>query len=79
MHCANSQPSRKTLHQPTAKSDDLFPNEGETTNLPQIDTCHEVRQFIQQAINAEPPALLGASNYLREDDTPREIRPALWP
>jgi DNA mismatch repair protein MutS len=63
----------KTLHQPAAKSDDLFPDEASPTNLPQIDTCHDVLQFIEQAIDAEPPALLGASNYLREDDTPRRV------
>lgn len=63
----------KALHQPTTPSDELFATEAPTDNLPQIDTCHDMLQFIEQAIDAEPPALLGASNYLRADDTPRRV------
>jgi DNA mismatch repair protein MutS len=42
-----------------------------------IDPCAEVLAFLDQAIDHEPPALLGASNYLRSDDEQprRVIRP----
>lgn len=57
----------------TGNSDDLF-NDVATAH---IDPCAEVLAFLEQAIDHEPPALLGASNYLRGDDEQprRVIRP----
>ena len=57
----------------TGSHDDLFDDTSRTS----IDSCAEVLAFIEQAIDHEPPALLGASNYLRGDDEQarRVIRP----
>jgi DNA mismatch repair protein MutS len=48
-----------------------------------LDTCAELLDFLEQALDDDPPALLGASNYLRAEEggeTPRRtIRPGFDP
>ncbi|MEP7190788.1 MAG: DNA mismatch repair protein MutS, partial [Roseiflexaceae bacterium] len=49
----------------------------------QLDPCGDVLAFLEQSLDDEPPALLGASNYLRSEEggeTPRRtIRPGFEP
>ncbi|MFM7678836.1 MAG: DNA mismatch repair protein MutS, partial [Roseiflexaceae bacterium] len=64
---------RQTGAMPVITDDDLF---GDTPTPPpaSIDTCGDVLAYIEHAIDDEPPALLGASNYLRgEQDVPRRV------
>lgn len=64
----------------SAGDDDLFPTESDSAS-DAIDACTDILAVIEAAIDDEPPALLGASNYLRSDeDLPRRvIRPGWHP
>ena len=51
---------------------------------PQLDPCADIAALLERALDDDPPALLGASNYLRADeegsDRPRRvIRPGFEP
>ncbi len=65
---------RQTGAMPVITDDDLFGDTPAPTPPASIDTCGDVLAYIEQAIDDEPPALLGASNYLRGDlDVPRRV------
>jgi DNA mismatch repair protein MutS len=53
------------------------------SQLSELDPCSDVLAFLEQSLDDEPPALLGASNYLRSEEggeTPRRtIRPGFEP
>ncbi|MEO7908103.1 MAG: DNA mismatch repair protein MutS [Roseiflexaceae bacterium] len=53
------------------------------SQLSSLDPCGDVLAFLEQSLDDEPPALLGASNYLRSEEggeTPRRtIRPGFEP
>jgi len=53
------------------------------SQLTSLDPCGDVLAFLEQSLDDEPPALLGASNYLRSEEggeTPRRtIRPGFEP
>jgi DNA mismatch repair protein MutS len=55
----------------------------QATETPTLDPCTDILAFLETAIDDEPPALLGASNYLRagENGEPprRVIRPGFEP
>jgi DNA mismatch repair protein MutS len=56
---------------------------GHPVTLATLDPCADVLAFLEQSLDDDPPALLGASNYLRSEDggeTPRRtIRPGFEP
>jgi DNA mismatch repair protein MutS len=58
---------------PIISDDDLFAEPAPAPTQTVVDVCDDILAFIEQAIDNEPPALLGASNYLRDDDVPRRV------
>jgi len=74
-----------TSPQPEAAGDGLFEVEdGATPPAPILDPCSDVLDLLERALDDEPPALLGVSNYLRSgeeggDRSRRVIRPGFEP
>nr|MDQ2996259.1 DNA mismatch repair protein MutS [Chloroflexota bacterium] len=76
---SNGSANELTTHPHTAVSQSpLLP-----VSQSQLDPCGDVLAFLEQSLDDEPPALLGASNYLRSEEggeTPRRtIRPGFEP
>src|SRR5439155_5036169 len=67
---------KSKIQNPKSKIEDGRPSSG-------LDTCADVLAFLDQALDTDPPALLGASNYLRAEEggeAPRRtIRPGFDP
>jgi len=77
-HAVGAQPSADDEASPGAAFVD-----DQATETPTLDPCTDILAFLETAIDDEPPALLGASNYLRagENGEPprRVIRPGFEP
>ncbi len=79
------EPAPRGKRAPRVQGDDLFGQEPDPEPAPPpaaapvLDVCADLLALLEQAIDDDPPALLGASNYLRSDDgidrPRRTIRP----
>ena len=67
----------------SAKASSVAPPPNDHTDTLALDVCSDILAFLETAIDDDPPALLGASNYLRagENGEPprRVIRPGFEP
>ncbi len=72
-------PAPRGKRPPRVAGDDLFADaepdpepdaasEPPTPARPVLDVCSDVLELLERALDDDPPALLGASNYLRSDD-----------
>jgi DNA mismatch repair protein MutS len=66
------------------KSEAVAPGDRTTLSMPApaspfLDTCADVLAFLEQALDDDPPALLGASNYLRTEEGGEKPRRVIRP
>lgn len=79
------EPSNTTADEPspcpTSAASELEPSPpDEPLDTPQaLDPCHEVLELLERAIDDDPPALLGGSQYLGEEDEERKPRRVIRP
>lgn len=55
------------------------PKHHPTPTATHIDPCSEALELLQRAMDDDPPAVLGASNYLRDDEGPEKPRRVIRP